>query len=70
MSIYIYAAASDGYGAAVWNDARDATDCPAIDAWRAGLRGIGPPVPRPASHQDCPLVAGDVFANTDIFGGS
>jgi hypothetical protein len=67
---YVYAAATDGYGAAVWNDARDAADCPAIDAWRAAIRGIGPSAPQPAPQQDCPVVAGDVFGNTDIFGGS
>jgi hypothetical protein len=67
---YVYAAATDDYGAAVWNDARDAADCPAIDQWRAGIRGIGPEVPLPAPQQDCPAVAGDVFGNTDIFGGS
>jgi hypothetical protein len=39
---YVYAIATSTYGAAVWNDARDAADCPATDAWRMSLRG-GPP---------------------------
>src|SRR6266498_156955 len=59
---YVYAIATSTYGAAVWNDARDAADCPAADAWRMSLRG-GPPVPRPAPQQDCP----STFANVNIF---
>jgi len=60
---YVYAIATSTYGAAVWNDARDATDCPATDAWRMSLRG-GDPAPRPAPQQDCPAT----FGNLDIFG--
>ena len=30
----------------------------------------GAPIPAPAPNQDCPVVAGDHFGNTDIFGGS
>jgi hypothetical protein len=62
---YVYAIATNTYGAAVWNDTRDAADCPAIDAWRASLRN-GTAVPRPAPEQDCPAT----FGNSDIFGGS
>jgi hypothetical protein len=62
---YVYAVATRTYGAAVWNDARNAADCPAIDAWRMSLQsgGSGPP---PAPQQDCP----PNFGNSDIFGGS
>ena len=62
---YVYAVATRTYGAAVWNDARNAADCPAIDAWRMSLRNGGI-VPRPAPEQDCPAN----FGNSDIFGGS
>jgi hypothetical protein len=67
---YVYAVATDTYGAAVWNDTRDAADCPAIDAWRAAAQeavqnGTTVP-PRPAPQQDCP----ETFGNSDIFGGS
>lgn len=62
---YVYAVATRTYGAAVWNDARNASDCPKIDAWRLSLR-TGTSVPRPAPGTDCP----DTFGNSDIFGGS
>jgi hypothetical protein len=63
---YVYAAATRDYGAAVWTDAREAADCPAIDAWRMALRTGDPSAPQPAPEQDCPAA----FGNTDIFGGA
>jgi hypothetical protein len=63
---YVYAAATRTYGAAVWNDTRNAADCPAMDAWRMALRTGDTSVPRPAPQQDCPAT----FGNSDIFGGS
>ena len=63
---YVYATATRTYGAAVWNDARNAADCPAIDAWRAGLQSGDTTTPPPAPEQQCP----PAFGNSDIFGGS
>jgi len=62
---YVYAVATRTYGAAVWNDARNAADCPAIDAWRMSL-STGGGVARPAPQADCPAN----FGNSDIYGGS
>jgi hypothetical protein len=62
---YVYAVATNAYGAGVWNDTRNAADCPAIDAYRASLQA-GSPLPRPAPQQDCP----PTFGNSDIFGVS
>lgn len=62
---YVYAAATRTYGAAVWNDTRNAADCTAIDAWRNSLR-TGGTVARPAPQQDC--LAN--FGNSNIYGGS
>jgi hypothetical protein len=63
---YVYAVATRTYGAAVWNDVRNAADCPAMDVWRMALRTGDTSVPTPAPQQQCP----GTFGNTDIFGGS
>jgi hypothetical protein len=60
---YVYAVAGNSYAAAVWNDVRDAADCPAIDAYRASFQAGGS-VPAPAPQRDCPAT----FGNSDIFG--
>ena len=62
---YVYAVATNTYGAAVWNDVRNAADCPAIDAWRMSLI-TGASVAKPAPQADCPAN----FGNSDIYGGS
>jgi hypothetical protein len=63
---YVYAAATRTYGAAVWNDARNAADCPAIDAFRTGVENGDPAATPPPVQQACPAN----FGNSDIFGGS
>ena len=62
---YVYAFATRGGAVAVWNDARDGANCPAIDAWRDSLRTASP-LPTPAPGTDCPANFGD----TSIYGGS
>jgi hypothetical protein len=62
---YVYAVATRTYGAAVWNDARNAADCPAIDAYRQSLE-TGPAIPPPPVQQACPAT----FGNSDIYGTS
>ena len=62
---YVYAVATNTFGAAVWNDARNAVDCPDIDSWRLSLR-TGGTVAKPAPQQACD----PNFGNSDIYGGS
>jgi hypothetical protein len=62
---YVYAVATNTYGAAVWNDVRDAADCPAVDAFRESFQEGGS-VPPPAPQADCAAT----FGNSDIRGGS
>jgi hypothetical protein len=64
MGDYNYVVATDDGAYAVWNDARDAAVCDAVNAYRAGLAGVGPAAPRPAPASDCP----SPFGNTDIVG--
>jgi len=59
---YVYAAATRTYGTGVWNDARNAADCPAVDAYRMSLR-TPHALPAPAPQQDCPANWG----NSDIY---
>jgi hypothetical protein len=67
---YVYAVATSGYGAGVWNDVRNGAVCPAINSWRAdaqlAISSDTAVPPAPAPEQQCPAP----FGNTDIFGGS
>ena len=68
---YNYAFATNAFVVAVWNDARNAADCPAIDAYRQAIAdgnatsSSTDPL-RPAPNNQCPAT----FGNTDIWGGS
>jgi hypothetical protein len=63
---YVYAVATRTYGGAVWNDARNAADCPAIDAYRAAIESGVATATAPPVQQACPLN----FGNSDIYGGT
>lgn len=60
---YNYAVASNTFGVTVWNDVRNATDCPAVDAYRQSLVS-GSPITKPSPCQTPPTA----FGNTDIYG--
>ena len=64
---YVYAAATNDYGVGVWNDARNATPCDAMNVWRMSLRSTGEPIPPGFSREQqgdedtgAPTQAGDV----------
>jgi hypothetical protein len=68
---YDFAAATRDAVVAVWNDVRDAADCPAIDTYRQEvLNGTQAGLPsdsdRPAPNTDCP----PTFGNSDIWAAS
>jgi hypothetical protein len=62
---YNNAAATNDRVIGVWNDVRNAADCPAVDAYRQSLF-TGSPIQKPAPNNDCPAT----FGNSDIFGAS
>jgi hypothetical protein len=61
MGDYNYIAATRTAGIAVWNELSNASDCPAIDAYRAALVA-GTTATPPSPNTDCP----SAFGNTDI----
>jgi hypothetical protein len=62
---YQYAAATRSYGAVIWMDARDATVCDAVNAYRQSLID-GSPIPAPSPVTDCP----PDFGNLDNYSGT
>jgi hypothetical protein len=62
---YQYAVAARTYGATVWMDARDASVCDAVDAYRQSLIDRTP-ITAPSPLTDCP----PMFGNLDIYSGS
>lgn len=61
---YNYAVATRDFGAAIWNDSREAADCTAIDEFRQSIVD-GSPIARPAPQADCDAT----FGNTSHFAG-
>jgi hypothetical protein len=57
--------ATRSVGIAVFNDVRNAVDCPAVDAYRQKLLEGTTPNPAPAPNSEC----APSFGNTDIYGG-
>ena len=62
---YVYAAATNTFGAAVWNDTRNAQDCAAVDSYREKLQLGTTPNPVPDPPTACG--AGSTFGNSDIY---
>jgi hypothetical protein len=62
---YDFAFATNDFVVAVWNDVRNAADCPAIDTYRQQIANGGSPS-APAPNNVCPAT----FGNSDIWGGS
>jgi hypothetical protein len=65
---YNQAIATNSDGIAIWNDARDATVCAPMNAYRQSLID-GAPIARPSPQVDCPAAGGTMFGNTDHFAG-
>jgi hypothetical protein len=63
---YNYVSATRAGAVAVWNDVREAADCPAIDAYRQSLADPAADLPPPRPNTDCPAT----FGNSDIWGAA
>jgi hypothetical protein len=62
---YVYAAASNTFGVAVWNDTRNAQDCAAVDTYRENLVLGTTPNPPPNPPTSCGPTS--TFGNSDIY---
>jgi hypothetical protein len=62
---YVYAAATNTFGVAVWNDTRNAQDCAAVNTYRGNLQTGTTPNPVPDPPTSCP--ANSTFGNSDIY---
>jgi hypothetical protein len=62
---YVYAAATNDYGAAVWNDTRFAADCPAVDLYRQSLHDEAVTTGRQTAEAEEPRGEEDPDAVTD-----
>ncbi len=62
---YVYAVATNTFGAAVWNDTRNAQDCPAVDTYRENLQLGTTPNPAPDPPTSCGPTS--TFGNSDIY---
>jgi hypothetical protein len=65
---YNYVSATFDFAVAVWNDAREAADCPAVDTFRQNLADGTMPNPRPQPNNQCEQTDASAFGGTDIFG--
>jgi hypothetical protein len=65
LGYYNFIDAANSGAVAVWNDARNAAVCSAVDDFRAYLAGVGPQAPAPTPGSNCDAT----FGNTDIFSG-
>jgi hypothetical protein len=65
---YNYVSATFDFAVAVWNDAREAADCPMVDTFRQNLATGTTPNPRPEPNNQCVQTDASAFGNTDIFG--
>jgi hypothetical protein len=59
---YNNAVATRTFGVGIWNDVRNAADCPAVDTYRQSLSTSSPGA-KPAPNNVCP----PTFGNSDIF---
>jgi hypothetical protein len=65
---YNFVSATFDFAVAVWNDVREAADCPAVDTFRQNLADQTTPNPRPEPNNQCAQTEASAFGNSDIFG--